>query len=102
MRQTHTSRQVPRPPAGAGRACSHLLTRSAFLARAGYALVGAVAASAGRVLSAAPEPTEGVSPGSPATRATTWPLVWKGRADSRVTRWDVVTIGNLSRNRYWG
>jgi glyoxylase-like metal-dependent hydrolase (beta-lactamase superfamily II) len=27
---------------------------------------------------------------------------WKGRPDSRVKRWDVVTIGNLSRNRYWG
>jgi glyoxylase-like metal-dependent hydrolase (beta-lactamase superfamily II) len=26
----------------------------------------------------------------------------KGRSDSRVSHWDVVTIGNLSRNRYWG
>lgn len=26
----------------------------------------------------------------------------KGKADSPVTHWDVVTIGNLSRNRYWG
>lgn len=28
--------------------------------------------------------------------------VWKGRPGSRVRRWAVVTIGNLSRNRYWG
>jgi glyoxylase-like metal-dependent hydrolase (beta-lactamase superfamily II) len=27
---------------------------------------------------------------------------WKGRADSPVKRWDVITVGNLSRNRYWG
>ena len=27
---------------------------------------------------------------------------WKGRADSKVNRWDVITVGNLSRNRYWG
>ena len=26
----------------------------------------------------------------------------KGRAESKVKRWDVITIGNLSRNRYWG
>ncbi len=27
---------------------------------------------------------------------------WKGCADSNVKRWDVITVGNLSRNRYWG
>jgi glyoxylase-like metal-dependent hydrolase (beta-lactamase superfamily II) len=27
---------------------------------------------------------------------------WKGRPDSEVKRWDVITVGNLSRNRYWG
>lgn len=26
----------------------------------------------------------------------------KGQQDSKVKHWDVVTIGNLSRNRYWG
>lgn len=26
----------------------------------------------------------------------------KGRENSKVTHWDVITIGNLSRNRYWG
>ncbi len=27
---------------------------------------------------------------------------WKGRKATKVKRWDVITIGNLSRNRYWG
>jgi glyoxylase-like metal-dependent hydrolase (beta-lactamase superfamily II) len=27
---------------------------------------------------------------------------WKGNASSKVERWDVITVGNLSRNRYWG
>jgi glyoxylase-like metal-dependent hydrolase (beta-lactamase superfamily II) len=26
----------------------------------------------------------------------------KGKKDSRVRNWDIITIGNLSRNRYWG
>ena len=26
----------------------------------------------------------------------------KGKKESKITHWDVVTIGNLSRNRYWG
>ncbi len=26
----------------------------------------------------------------------------KGRTNSRIRHWDVITIGNLSRNRYWG
>src|SRR5215216_6630497 len=26
----------------------------------------------------------------------------KGKKDSKVIHWDVITIGNLSRNRYWG
>ena len=27
---------------------------------------------------------------------------WKGGHDSKVVHWDVITIGNLSRNHYWG
>jgi len=27
---------------------------------------------------------------------------WKGAAHSKIKRWDVITLGNLSRNRYWG
>jgi len=26
----------------------------------------------------------------------------KGKDDSKVKHWDIITIGNLSRNRYWG
>jgi glyoxylase-like metal-dependent hydrolase (beta-lactamase superfamily II) len=29
-------------------------------------------------------------------------LKLKGKSNSAVTHWDVITIGNLSRNRYWG
>jgi glyoxylase-like metal-dependent hydrolase (beta-lactamase superfamily II) len=63
-------------------------TRAKFLRRLGVsfaavALVSRAAASA-----------------SPAAGAT--PQKWKGRKDSKVQRWDVITIGNLSRNRYWG
>jgi glyoxylase-like metal-dependent hydrolase (beta-lactamase superfamily II) len=43
--------------------------------------------------SAAAEPHAGADAAKPR---------WKGRGDSKVKRWDVITIGNLSRNRYWG
>jgi len=35
---------------------------------------------------------------------TRWGLSvkFKGRKNSSIKRWDVITIGNLSRNRYWG
>jgi glyoxylase-like metal-dependent hydrolase (beta-lactamase superfamily II) len=26
----------------------------------------------------------------------------KGKKDSKIVHWDIITIGNLSRNRYWG
>lgn len=29
-------------------------------------------------------------------------VILKGKENSRVTHWDIITIGNLSRNRYWG
>jgi len=29
-------------------------------------------------------------------------ITLKGKQDSRVTHWDIITIGNLSRVRYWG
>lgn len=29
-------------------------------------------------------------------------LTLKGKVDSTVKHWDIITIGNLSRNRYWG
>lgn len=60
-----------------------VLTRGVFLSRAGVAVLA------------------GVGAGARASAETAAPR-WKGRADSRVRRWDVITIGNLSRNRYWG
>ncbi|MFC0772401.1 MBL fold metallo-hydrolase [Terrimonas alba] len=29
-------------------------------------------------------------------------ILLKGKKDSAITHWDIITIGNLSRNRYWG
>jgi glyoxylase-like metal-dependent hydrolase (beta-lactamase superfamily II) len=64
-----------------------LFTRAAFLGRAGGALLSSVAVTASCL--------GGQS-------VATERHVWKGRKDSKVKRWDVITIGNLSRNRYWG
>ena len=36
----------------------------------------------------------------PGNSGNTFPL--KGKKESKIIHWDVVTIGNLSRNRYWG
>jgi N-acyl homoserine lactone hydrolase len=64
-------------------------TRAAFLKRTALGLLGAFAAT-GQALRAEP-----VAEAIPSSR-------WKGKGDSKVKRWDIVTIGNLSRNRYWG
>jgi glyoxylase-like metal-dependent hydrolase (beta-lactamase superfamily II) len=62
----------------------HTTTRKAFLTSVGGGLFsGAIAARNASAQS------------SPAHR-------WKGAPDSKIKRWDVITIGNLSRNRYWG
>jgi len=66
---------------------SNHLTRAEFLARAGAAVVGSVVVASN------------CAGGEPA--ATLAPR-WKGKKESKVKRWDVITIGNLSRNRYWG
>jgi len=66
---------------------SNLLTRGDFLARAGGAMLTTAAATASCL---GGQPT------------ITMRHKWKGRKDSNVKRWDVITIGNLSRNRYWG
>ena len=64
-------------------------SRATFLARASAGVV-ALAAAVGRVTGA--ESATGTASSRP----------WKGRASFKVKRWDVITIGNLSRNRYWG
>ena len=69
---------------------SRRVTRATFLARASLAGAAAVVA-AGRSLGA-------VSAAVAATR----PEPRKNQPKSRVSRWDIITIGNLSRNRYWG
>ena len=38
----------------------------------------------------------------PNKQGTSGVIQLKGSSDSAVSHWDVVTIGNLSRNRYWG
>jgi glyoxylase-like metal-dependent hydrolase (beta-lactamase superfamily II) len=59
-------------------------SRAGFLARTGTALAGILAA--GRISAA----------GTPPPRSS------KSKAGSKVKRWDVITVGNLSRNQYWG
>lgn len=66
---------------------SSLLTRGDFLARAGGAMLASFAAA---------------SNCAGGQSAAAQPHRWKGRTASKVKRWDVITIGNLSRNRYWG
>jgi hypothetical protein len=65
----------------------NLLTRSDFLAQAGGAVLATSALTAD-------------CPGGQSTIAQRHR--WKGRRSSSVKRWDLITIGNLSRNRYWG
>jgi glyoxylase-like metal-dependent hydrolase (beta-lactamase superfamily II) len=62
--------------------------RATFLLRVTAGLIGASAVTARAV------DTESASPAS-APRL-------KGKANSRVKRWDLITVGNLSRNRFWG
>lgn len=66
---------------------SKLLTRGDFLARAGGTILASTAI-AGSCLG-------GQSTNNQQHK-------WKGRKDSNIKRWDVITIGNLSRNHYWG
>jgi glyoxylase-like metal-dependent hydrolase (beta-lactamase superfamily II) len=64
-----------------------VISRSTFLQQAGsFLAVGAVATS---VCLSGQSATAGVRRR-------------KGCKDTKIRRWDVITIGNLSRNRYWG
>src|SRR5690242_21636596 len=64
-------------------------SRTAFLKRAA---AGLLAATAFELRPAAAE-----TPGEEPRRST-----WRGKRNSGIGRWVVVTMGNLSRNRYWG
>ena len=64
-------------------------SRAEFLARVTF---GLAAAATARSLSAAADPAiRSAPPSSP-----------QDRQHAKVKQWDVVTIGNLARNRYWG
>src|ERR1017187_2209384 len=59
-------------------------SRASFLARTGMALLVTMA-----VANAAGETVQ-------------FPRSTKSRGNPKVKRWDVITVGNLSRNQYWG
>jgi N-acyl homoserine lactone hydrolase len=71
----------------ANKTTSNLLTRGDFLAKAGGAILAAAAATAY---------------GSDGQTGNVQKHPWKGRKESKIKQWDIITIGNLSRNRYWG
>jgi glyoxylase-like metal-dependent hydrolase (beta-lactamase superfamily II) len=66
---------------------TRLFSRATFLTQAGGALLGSAVTTASCL--------GGQS-------ATAGAHAWKSRKNSKVKCWDVITIGNLSRNRYWG
>ena len=79
----------PPHPLGAAAQLIEPCNRAAFLARLPVGILAAAAA------------TTGAPGGEPPTGAVS-PHTWKGRQNSKIRRWDVITLGNLSRNRYWG
>ncbi|UCF16596.1 MAG: hypothetical protein JSW59_03870 [Phycisphaerales bacterium] len=73
------------------------VTRSLFLRRGVAALAGAVC------LARCGVKCEGAPRSADNTADRTAPLMkLKSRKESQIKSWDVITIGNLSRNRYWG
>jgi glyoxylase-like metal-dependent hydrolase (beta-lactamase superfamily II) len=88
---TRIQMKPPNPPCklpskSSGSAGRH--NRAAFLARAAFGILGTITAL-GEVSGAEPAVGAGLS------------ASLKGKRESRVKRWDVITLGNLSRNRYW-
>ena len=64
-------------------------SRAAFLTRTGVGLLGAILAADGGL-------------GADLNNNSNPLPQWKGNKNSKVKQWEVITIGNLSRNRYWG
>lgn len=92
---SETTQPSPRPVKASGNPNSSFLgpqTRATFLDRAGTILAGALSAAAGASAAAR-------ASGADASEETSGR---QGKQGSRIKRWDVVTIGNLSRNHYWG
>jgi glyoxylase-like metal-dependent hydrolase (beta-lactamase superfamily II) len=84
----NTSRRPPNSP-GTDASGIGPSNRATFLARVSVGILAAATASIGAT---GAEPAAGPASSHP----------WKGRRNSKVKRWDVITTGNLSRNRYWG
>jgi len=73
------------------------MTRASFVKRGLSALLGTLG------LAGSTCPSEGRPAGSALSGHEAGKLLQlKGRTNSRISHWDVITIGNLSRNRYWG
>jgi glyoxylase-like metal-dependent hydrolase (beta-lactamase superfamily II) len=90
-------RQVPSDRQDSDRQVDGGLTRSLFLRRGVAALAGAAGLARLPVTcGSAPQITDNT------TDRTTSLVKVKGGRKSRIKSWDVITIGNLSRNRYWG
>ncbi|MGA3267211.1 MAG: MBL fold metallo-hydrolase [Verrucomicrobiota bacterium] len=68
-----------------GDAANGRCSRASFLTQAGVVLLAATAGA-----------NVAFGQAAPTLRPT------KGKANSKVKRWDVITVGNLSRNQYWG
>jgi len=73
------------------------MTRASFVKRGLSAFMGTLA------LAGSSRSSDGGSAGIALPEPETDRLFrLKGKTNSRVRHWDVITIGNLSRNRYWG
>jgi glyoxylase-like metal-dependent hydrolase (beta-lactamase superfamily II) len=82
---------LPHPPRKSlsdARCIAGRQNRATFLAQAAFGLLGTVTALG--AASDADAPARAVLSASA-----------KGKRKSKVRRWDVITLGNLSRNRYW-
>src|ERR1043166_1268239 len=60
-------------------------SRASFLAKTGVTLLATMAGA-------------NAAPGETAQ----FPRSTKTKGSSKVKRWDIITVGNLSRNQYWG
>ncbi len=83
---------VDQPPPAPGPSSGELLSqtsRAGFLRRLLLAMLGTLSVATGPSVRGA------------AVGTSSLPAAKSGK-DSKVRRWDVITIGNLSRNRYWG
>jgi len=75
----------------------HQITRASFVKRDLSAFIGTLG------LAGSSRSSEGRPAGIVLPETETGRLFrLRGKTNSRIKHWDVITIGNLSRNRYWG